>query len=77
MMYFKQFMVTNCSKEQPGSIINETLKNEIFMLKDTSKELNFHAYFKYINFIKFSLLSSKATSLGKIALFWKIGRNTP
>jgi len=23
----KQFVVTNCSKEQPGSIVNESLKN--------------------------------------------------
>ena len=33
---FKQFVVTNCSKERPGSIVNETPKNGILMLKDTS-----------------------------------------
>ena len=38
----------------PGSIVNETLKNGILMLKDTSKELHFHADFKYISLIKFS-----------------------
>ena len=48
----KQFVVTNCSKERLSSIVNETLKNGIFMLKDTSKESNFHADSKYISFIK-------------------------
>ena len=51
----KQFVVTNCSKERPGSIVNKTLKNGILMLKDTSKESDFHADSKYISFIKFSL----------------------
>ena len=55
----RQFMVTNCSKERPGSIVNETLNNEILMLKDTSKELDFHADFKYISFIKFGLCHQK------------------
>ena len=27
----KQFVVTNCSKERPGSIVTETLKNRIFV----------------------------------------------
>ena len=56
---FKQFVVTNCSKEQPGSIVNETLKNGILMLKYTSKESDFHVDFKYISFIKFSLCHQK------------------
>ena len=48
---FKQFVVTNCSKERPGSIVNETLKNGISMLKDTSKELDFYAnYIKKTSF---------------------------
>jgi len=34
----KQFVVKNCSKERPGSIVNENLKNGILMLKHTSKE---------------------------------------
>ena len=46
---FKQFRVTICSKERAGSIVNETLKNEILILKDTTKESDFHAYFKYIS----------------------------
>ena len=50
----KQFVATNCS-ERPGSIVKETLKNGILMLNDTSKELDFHADFKYINYIKFNL----------------------
>ena len=55
----KQFVVTNCSKERPGSIVNETLKNGISMLKDISKESDFYADFKYISFIKFSLCHQK------------------
>ena len=27
----KQFVATNCSKERPGSIVNETLKNGILI----------------------------------------------
>ena len=47
---FKQFVVRNCSKGRPGSIVNEILKNGILMLKDTSKESNFYADSKYISF---------------------------
>ena len=42
-LFVKEFEATNCSKERPGSKANETLKNGILMLKDTSKESNFHA----------------------------------
>ena len=59
MAFFKHFVVTNCSKERPGSIVNETVKKGILMLKDTSKESNFHADFKYTSFIKFSLCHQK------------------
>ena len=52
-------MVTNYSKERPGSKVNETLKNGILMLRDTTKESDFHADFKYISFIKFSLCHQK------------------
>ena len=55
----KQFVVTNCSKERPGSIVNETLKNGISMLKDISKESDIYADFIYISFIKFSLCHQK------------------
>ena len=55
----KQFVVTNCNKERPGSIENETLNNVISMLKYTSKESDFHADFKYISLIKFSLCHQK------------------
>ena len=41
--YFKQFIETNCSKERPGSIVTEILKNGIFITIVTSKELNFDA----------------------------------
>ena len=49
----------NCSKERPGSIENKTLKNEILIPIDISKELDFYADFKYISFIKFSLSHQK------------------
>ena len=55
----KQFVVTNCSKEWPGSIVNKTLKNEILLLIDTSKESDFYADFKYVNFIKFLIIYKK------------------
>ena len=55
----KQFVVTNCSKQRPGSIVNETLKSGISMLKGTTKELDSYADFKYIIFIKFSLCHQK------------------
>ena len=47
----KQFVVTNCIKERPGPIVNKTLKSGILTLIDASKELDFHADFKYISFI--------------------------
>ena len=56
---FKQFVVTNCCKERPGSMLNKTLKNGILMLKYTSKESHFYADFKYISFIKFSPIHQK------------------
>ena len=55
----KQFIVTKCSKERPGSIVNKTSKNGILMLKGKSKESDFHADFKYKNSIKFSLCLQK------------------
>ena len=51
----KQFVVTNCSKERPGSMVTETLKNGILIPIVTSKELYFNADFQYINIIKFGL----------------------
>ena len=62
----KQFVVRNCSKERPGSIVNETLKNGILILKDTSKELDFYADFKYISFIKFSLKLDECNRIQRI-----------
>ena len=55
----KKFVVKNCSKERPGSIVKESLKNIIFLLIDASKELDFYADFKYICFVKFSLTYQK------------------
>ena len=57
--YIKQFVVTKCSKERPGSIVTKTLKNRILMPEHTSKESHFNADFKYISFIKFSLTHQK------------------
>ena len=69
LIIFKQFVVTNCSKERPGSIVNETLKIGISMLKDTSKELDFHADFKYISFIKSSLCHRKLRARENLPYF--------
>ena len=55
----KQFVVTNCNKERPGSIVTETLKNGILIPIATSKVSHFNADFKYISFIKFSLTHQK------------------
>ena len=55
----KQFVVTNCSKERPGSIETKTLKNRILITIAKSKESHFNADFKYISFIKFSLTHQK------------------
>ena len=54
--FFKQFTVKNCSKERPGSIVTETLKNEILIPIVTLKKSHFNADFKYITFIKISLI---------------------
>ena len=50
----KQFVVTNCSKERPGSIVTEILRIVILIPIFVSKELHFYAYFMYISLIKFS-----------------------
>ena len=55
----KQFVVTNCSKERPSWVVTETLKNGILITIVASKELNFYCDFKYISFIKFSLIHQK------------------
>ena len=50
----KQFVVTNCSKERPGPIVTETLKNGILILIIASKELLFYANSKYMFIFCFS-----------------------
>jgi len=55
----KRFVVTNCSKEQPSSIVTETLKNGILIPIVTSKESYFNADFKYRSFIKISYTHQK------------------
>ena len=72
---FKQFVVTNCSKEQPDSIVTKTLKNGFLIPIVTSKESHFNADFKYTSFIKISY--THHTSLRKFVSFQKIGGNTP
>ena len=37
----KQFVVTNCSKERPGSIVNETLKKRNFYISRYIKKIRF------------------------------------
>ena len=54
----KQFVVRNCNKQRPASMVTETLKNGILIVIVTSKELYFYADFKYISF-KFSLTHQK------------------
>ena len=58
-------------QEQPGSIVNETRKNRILILKDTSKELDFHADFKCISFIKFSHTHRKLRAWENLLYFRK------
>ena len=48
---FKQFVVTNCNKKRPGTIVNKTLRNGILIPIITLKELYFNTDLKYINFI--------------------------
>ena len=65
-------MVTNFSKEQPGSIVTKTLKNGILMSIATSNESHFNVDFKYM-FHQDQLYLSKVTSLRKFTSFQKIG----
>jgi len=58
-MITREFLVTNCSKERPGSIVTETLKNGILIPIVTSEELHYNADFEYIRFIKFSFTHHK------------------
>ena len=51
---FKQFVVTNCSKERPGSIVTKNLKNGSLIPIVTSKESHLMLILNII-FIKFSL----------------------
>ena len=59
LLWIKQSVVTNCSKERPGSIVIKTLKNGILIPIAISKELYFNADPKYISLIKFSLTYQK------------------
>ena len=69
-----QTVVTNCSKERPGSIVTKTLKNRILIPIATSKELHFNADFKYISFIKFSLTNQKLQAWGNLRFLEKSHR---
>ena len=75
--FIKQFVVTNCSKERPGSIETKTLKNGILISIATSKESHFNADFKYISFIKFSLTHQELRARENLPYLRKIGGNTP
>ena len=67
----KQFVVTNCSKERPGSTVTEIWKNGYLISIVTSKESHFNADFKYISFIKFSLTHQKLRALENEPYFRK------
>ena len=70
---FKQFVVTNCRKERPGSIVTKTQKNEIFIPIATSKESNSNAGLKYVSFIMFSLIYRKLRAWENFPYFRKWG----
>ena len=57
--------------ERPASMVNETLKNGILILKDTSKQLDFYADFKYTYFIKFGLCHQKLRAWENLTYFGK------
>ena len=59
------------SKEWPGSIVIETLKNWILIPIDASKELYFYAYFKYISFTTFNLTHQKLRAWENLLHFRK------
>ena len=67
----KQFVITNCSKERPGSIVTETLENGILIQIVTSKESHFKSDFKYISFIKFKLTHQKLRAWKKFFIILK------
>ena len=67
----KQFVVTNCSKERPSSIVTETLKNGVFITIVTSKKLHFYADIKYISLIKFRLTQQKLRAWENLPYFRK------
>ena len=68
-----QFVVTNCCKERPGSIVTETLKKETLIPIVTSKESHFITDFKYIRLIKFSLTHKKLRAWENWPYFRKLG----
>ena len=74
---FKQFVVTNCSKERPGSIGTKTLKNRILIPIATSKESHFDADFKYISFIKFNLTHQSYEPEKLCLILENRGKQTP
>ena len=67
----KYFVVMNCSKERPGSVVNETLQNGILIVIDTSKELNLYDDLKYTSLIKFSLTHQKLRAWENFPYFRK------
>ena len=65
------------SKEQCGSIVNETLRNRVLITIDTSKESNFDAYSKYLKSVEFNVTLLKLITWENLPNFWKIGENLP
>ena len=68
-LFVKQFVVTNCSKERPGSIVTKILKNGVLLAIATSKESCFNADFKYISLTKFSLTHQKLQAWENLPYF--------
>ena len=63
------------SQQRPVSTVDKTLKNGILMLKYTSKESEFHADFKYVRFIKFSLCHQKLWAWENLPYFRNRGKH--
>ena len=73
----KQFVVTNCSKERPCSIVTETLENGILISINLSKDFAYYADSKYITFIKFSVIHQKLRARENVADFRKKVEENP
>jgi len=65
------------SKERPGSILTETLKNWILISIGISKELAYYSDSKCISFIKFRLTHQRLRAWEYLLDFRKRGKHSP